>query len=136
MCPLNRSFFWPTMRRDASLFIANCSPCEKFRSLHPHPRSPMHTVRVGYRDEILAIDFVGGNGTLPGTPNSNKYILVMIDLFSRYVQAVALPNQNEQIVCTALLHSWIPRFGAVRKLLTDQGTTNLRFLEFFLALAY
>ena len=46
----------------------------------------------------------------------------MIDLFSRYVNAVALPNQNAQTVSMAHLNSWILRFGAPRKLLTDQGT--------------
>ena len=91
------------MRRDATLFIAICSTCEKCRSLRAQPRSPLHPVRVGYRGEILAIDLVGGKGTLPGTPSGNKYILVMIDLFSRYVNAVALPNQNAQTVCMALI---------------------------------
>ena len=62
MCRLNRSFFWPSMRRDAILFIAICSICEKFRSLRAQPRSPLHPVRVGYRGEILAIDLVGGKG--------------------------------------------------------------------------
>ena len=60
--------------------------------------------------------------TLPVKPQGNKYIIVMIDLFSRYIHAVALPNQNAQTVCTALLHSWVLRFGAPRKILTDQGT--------------
>ena len=40
MCRLNRSFFWPSMRRVASLFIATCATCEKFRSFRGHPRSP------------------------------------------------------------------------------------------------
>ena len=123
MCRLNRSFFWPTMRREASLFIATCSTCEKIRSLRAIPRSPLHPVRVGYLGEILAIDLLGGKGTLPVTPAGIKYILVMIDLFSRYVHAVALPKQSAQTVCNALSHSWVLRFGAARKILPDQGTT-------------
>ena len=65
MCRLNRSFFWPSMRRDASLFVAACPVCDKFRSLRSHPRSPLHPFRIGYRGDVLAIDLVGEKEPCP-----------------------------------------------------------------------
>ena len=45
----------------------------------------------------------------------------MINLFSRYVHSVALPNQTAQTFCTTVLNSWILRFGAPLKILTEEG---------------
>ena len=46
----------------------------------------------------------------------------MLDLFTRYVVAVALPNQSAVIVVNALLTQWLLRFGSPQRVLTDQGT--------------
>ena len=118
---LTRSVFWPSMKRDVDLFVMTCPVCDRFRNLHAKPRSPLHPVRVGFRGEILAIDLVGGKEALPTTVRDNKYILVMIDLFSRYVVAVPVPNQNAHTITDAVLNHWILVFGAPRRILTDQG---------------
>ena len=81
------------MKRDVDLYVVTCPVCDRFRSLHAKPRSPLHPVRVGFRGEILAIDLVGGKETLPTTDRENKYILVVIDMFSRYVLAVPVSNK-------------------------------------------
>ena len=68
ICYLTRSFFWPSMRRAALLFVAACSMSGKFRSMHAYPGRPLHIVTEIYGGEILTIDLAGGNGTLPGMP--------------------------------------------------------------------
>ncbi len=47
------------------------------------------------RGEIVAMELVGGQDTLLTTPFGNKYILVMIDLFTRYVIAVPVPDMQD-----------------------------------------
>ena len=65
---------------------------DKFRSLHKPPRSLLQVVRIGYLPEVIAIDFVRGTCTLPSTPNANAYVLVLLDLFSRFVYAARVSN--------------------------------------------
>ena len=45
----------------------------------------------GYPNQIVAIDFVG---PLPQTPRGNRYILVMVDLFTKWCEAVPLPSSD------------------------------------------
>ena len=58
------------------------------------PLSPLHSVRTGYRGEVLAVDLVGKTGTLHRTANCNKNLLVILDLFSRFVHASRLSNPS------------------------------------------
>ena len=103
----SRSFFWPSMVKDIKLFISTCSICDRFKTQVRMPKNTLSPVKVGFRGEILAIDVIGGKGTLPVTPRGNKYIFVMIDLFTRYVVAVAIPNQSVINICDALLNRFL-----------------------------
>ena len=52
------------------------------------------TLDVGGRGECLAMDIVGGQGSLPQTARANTYILTMIDCFTCFAVAVPLSNQS------------------------------------------
>ncbi len=63
----------------------------------------------------------GGKETLLTTPRGNKYILVMIDLFTRFVVAVAIPDTLAQTVVDAVMEKWCMLFAFPRRILTDRG---------------
>ena len=69
----------------------------------------------------MAVDILGGQGALVETEQGNKFILVMIDVFTKYLVAVALPNQLARSIARAILENWILVFGAPHRLLSDQG---------------
>nr|GEZ89121.1 reverse transcriptase domain-containing protein [Tanacetum cinerariifolium] len=51
----------------------------------------------------------------------NKYILVAVDYFSKWVEAKALPTNDARVVCK-FLKSLFARFGAPRAIISDRGT--------------
>ena len=69
----------------------------------------------------MAIDLFGGKASLPETARANRYILTMVDLFTKFGVAAAMPDQSAQTVADTLLARWVLLFGAPRRLLTDQG---------------
>ena len=50
-----------------------------------------------------------------------KNILYMIDMFSRYTQAVVIDRKTPDCVINALFNKWIPTFGVPNQILTDNG---------------
>ena len=60
-------------------------------------------------------------GPLPKTRRGNKYILVISDYFTRWAEAIGLPNQEATTVAQALMSEWICRYGAPESIHTDQG---------------
>nr|GEZ11425.1 reverse transcriptase domain-containing protein [Tanacetum cinerariifolium] len=51
----------------------------------------------------------------------NKYILVAVDYFSKWVEAKALPTNDAQVVCK-VLKNLFARFGTPRAIICDRGT--------------
>ncbi len=60
-------------------------------------------------------------GPLPETQAGHKYILTMMDGFSRYVSATTIPCKEASVVANQLLEHWICQFGTPVRIHTDQG---------------
>ena len=68
--------------------------------------------------ERIAIDVLG---PLPTTEAGNKYILVIADYFTKWVEAFPLPNQEAKTVADKLVNEVVCRFGIPLIIHTDQG---------------
>jgi len=71
---------------------------------------------LGYR---WSLDFAG---PLPVTSRHNRYVLVMVEHFSKWIELVALPDKSSEGVAYAFLDRVLSHFGAPAEVLTDQGT--------------
>ena len=78
--------------------------------------------------QLIGIDFVG---PLPETTEGNKYILSIIDLFSKFALAFATKRQDSQTV-TDCLRRVFAEFGVPSRILSDQGRCfeSREFLDF------
>ena len=52
----------------------------------------------------------------------NKYILVMVDYVSKWVEAMPTLNNNARVVKKKLRKVIFPRFGTLRALISDGGS--------------
>ena len=59
--------------------------------------------------------------TLPEFKNENKYIVVVVDLFTKYVELKALKSLKAEEAANKLLETMY-RHGVPQKILSDQGT--------------
>jgi transposase InsO family protein len=69
--------------------------------------------------EITSIDICGPN---PITRRGNRYLLIFICHFSRYSEAIAIPNQEAETVARALVSQVYPRHSCPQALSSDRGT--------------
>ena len=60
-------------------------------------------------------------GPLPTTESGNRYILVIGELFSKWVEAYALPDHTAESVVSRMVQEFMSRFGAPLDLHADQG---------------
>ena len=72
-------------------------------------------MRLGYR---WSLDFAG---PLVVTPRGAKYVLVMVEYFSKWIKLVALPQNSAKLAATTFLDYVLARFRASVEVLTDQG---------------
>jgi hypothetical protein len=86
-----------------------------FNALTPQLH-PLPIMGLGYH---WSLDFVG---PLPLTIRHNRYVLVMVEHFSKWIELVPSPNKSNEGFMYAFLNRVFSHFGAPAKVLTDQGT--------------
>jgi transposase InsO family protein len=72
--------------------------------------------------EVIHVDIVG---PLPVTASGNRYILTVMDRFTGYVQAYAIPNASSEQIAQTLLNNWIFIYGIPESILSDRGSDFL-----------
>ncbi|GFV08869.1 retrovirus-related Pol polyprotein from transposon 412 [Trichonephila clavipes] len=84
-----------------------------------HTKSPLGTFSTpDERFSHIHIDIVG-----PLPPSDGfQYLLTMIDRFSRWPEAVPIPDTSAKTISRAIFHHWIARFGCPSLITTDQGS--------------
>ena len=73
---------------------------------------------AGYPVERLHLDILG---PFPESSSGNKYILMLICLFTKWLEAYALADQTAEEITKAVVYNFISRFGIPEHLHTDQG---------------
>ena len=65
-------------------------------------------------------------GPLPLTPRGNRYVLLVTDCFTKWMESYAIPNQEAATVAEKLVSEFVCRFGVPHELHSHQGT-NFEF---------
>ena len=111
-------FYWPGYERDVECWVKEREQCQKRNPPQPNPPAPLGTLQTTGPFEILSWDIMG---PLPISSQGNKYILVVTDIFTKWVEAFALKDTTANTLATVLLNEVICRYGAPCTLHSDQG---------------
>jgi hypothetical protein len=109
---------WSGMKEDVSKFIAACPTCQKVRLGQGSIAAALRTTAAREPFEMVAVDTIG---PLPPDEAGNKFIIVAIDCFTRFVELFPTPTTTAKCAARALLHVF-GRYGAPKQLRSDQGT--------------
>ena len=115
---VKRRFHWYQLSKDVKLHIHTCSVCSANRQPYRRYKASLCKYQVGAPMDRIAIDIMG---PLPVSSRGNKYILVIGDYFTRWVEAFALPDQQAETVARTLVTEFVARYGAPLELHSDQA---------------
>jgi hypothetical protein len=105
-------------RDDIESWCRKCATCAASKEPRTRSRDLMKQYNVGALFDRIAFDIAG---PFPITDSDNKYIMVVMDYFSKGSEAYGLPNQEEVTVSRALMENWICRFGLPLERHLNQG---------------
>eukprot|EP00731_Ephydatia_muelleri_P015652 Em0009g76a len=111
-------FYWPGQRHDIEDWCRACELCAARKSPPRSNRAPMQQVLAGGPFQRVAMDILG---PLPLTDRGNKYILVLGDYFTKWVESFPIPNMEAKTIANMFVGHFVIRFGAPDVLHTDQG---------------
>ena len=116
---IKRSFMWYNMIRDCTAYVKSCATCNQNKKPARTIRAQLGSYHAGFPMERVHIDILGPFTT---SRTVNKYILMMCDQFSKWLECAAIPDQAAETVAQQFLEHFIATFGCSLEIHTDQGS--------------
>jgi len=112
-------YWWRSMNKDIDIHVRSCLACARRKS-----KSATAKVDIQQRD-IPDVPWARAHMDLTGpihrSTQGNRYILVVKDALTRYVETIPLKNNTANEVSSALTKEIICRHGGFGRLISDNG---------------
>ncbi len=115
---LKESFYWPQRSKSVITWCKDCSVCARRKGPVRRQHGPMQRFSAGAPMERVGVDILG---PLPVTERGNRYLLVAVDYFTKWPEAIPIVNQEATTIAEALVSNFFCRFGSCLELHSDQG---------------
>ena len=118
---LRNRFYWENMYKDTLEHVQSCLDCE----MKKFPSNTGASVPVSLTHGPVAepcqdwcVDLCG---PFPLSRKGNRYACIFMDRFSRFPEAVGIPDKKADTVAKVLVEQIVCRYGCPRTLLSDRG---------------
>jgi transposase InsO family protein len=114
---LKEKVWWPRLLSDVIRYVQSCRICQVNKGIRNKYLPRSMNIPTGPWSH-LAIDHIG---PFPMSNGGNRYILVIIDRFTRYVEAYACPDETAHTTAQIIIDKVICRYGFMSVLQSDRG---------------
>ncbi|GBM57276.1 Transposon Ty3-I Gag-Pol polyprotein [Araneus ventricosus] len=112
-------FYWDRLRADVEKWCRECHACGVRKGPKTRTKGCLQRYNVGASFERMALDILG---PFPVTTKGSRYVLVLMDYFTKWPEAIPIPDQEASTVAEELVQSWISCYGVLMILHSYQGT--------------
>lgn len=92
-------FWWPNMKDDIAYYVKSCLVCSSINTPLNRQLGSLQPTEVPLKAaETMSMDILG---PLRRTRRGNRYILVMVDFLTKWVELVVLGDQTAESITTA-----------------------------------
>ena len=116
---LQNRFYWKGITTDVKDYIRACNSCKLGKNRPNQREGFMQLFPATKPFETIHMDIVG---PLPLTRNGNRYILTMMDRYSRFIKMIPLSVITAPVIAMAFRNHWLLQYGVPDNTLTDRGT--------------
>ena len=118
---MEECFWWPGMSQALLKAVENCGRCIQYEA--KGQLLPMQPIICTEPMELVHIDYVGMEVTKATDKKPVvKNVLVVVDHFTRYVQAFVTKNHMARTMARVLYNNYFSVFSFPQRLMLDQGT--------------
>lgn len=108
------------MEVDCFRHVQTCHKCQIYADRIHVPLVSLNGISSLWPFAMWGIDVI--SCIEPTALNEHRFILVVIDYFTKWVEAASYTNVTKQVVARFLKHDIICRYGIPNKIITDNGS--------------
>ena len=112
-----KRFEWPGMKKACEKWVTACLSCQQVKDPRKL-RFPLQSIESSEFNEVVQID----HQKICMTDSGYNQVLVMIDHFTKYAEAVPCITASAEETCDHLINTWIARHGCPMTFQSDNGT--------------
>jgi len=116
---LKQKYYFPYMYTSVIEYVSLCHICQTTKTSPHMKKAPLKPLEIQPAFYRLHLDFVG---PLPKSSDGFRHILVIVDGTTLWMEAFPTKTSAEE-VAHILCKEIISRFGVMRQILTDQGSS-------------
>ena len=111
--------YWIGWKETVHQVVQECEECQRYHRGKVAKQGEMKEMTMGAPWERVGVDITG---PFPKSARGNKYMITLVDHFTKWAEAVPVPNHEATTVSRVLLEQVITRFGVPLQILTDRGS--------------
>lgn len=111
-------YFWSGMKPFVTDYIKRCAACQRYKIDNRKPAGLLQTPAPTRRFEVVSVDLFG---PLPRTSKGNRWILILEDTCSHWVELFALEKATSVECAEILISEVFLRYGVPRRMISDNG---------------
>ena len=111
-------YFWLTMETDCCQFVHRCLECQIHEDLIHMPPLELYALTSPWPFSVWGIDIIGKIS--PKSSNGHEFILVAIDYFTKWVEAVSYARLTSSGVASFIISHIICCYRVPHELISDR----------------
>ena len=116
---LSEHFYFNRLPSIVSDFVRSCHECQERKMTKAHTKSGIISYKTPTQPfQVWQMDLFG---PLPVTQSGNTYVFTAVDMFSKYLFTVPLPN-SDSITVSQAIFQLICTFGVCDCIISDRGS--------------
>lgn len=117
---IKSQYTWENMDNSIKTYIGNCDVCKAVKNTNRNQRAPMGAFREALQPwRVVSTDYIG---PLPRTKSGNKWILSIVDSFSKYVIIKPMKQSTAPTTCDLIEKNLFLVHGVPEKMISDNGS--------------
>ncbi|MCQ7416301.1 reverse transcriptase domain-containing protein [Salmonella enterica] len=116
---LRAGYYWLTMEADCIKYARKCHKCQIYADKAHAPASQLHVMTTPWPFSMWGMDVIGPID--PKASNGHRFILVAIDYFTKWVEAMSYREVTKGVVIKFIKKEIICRYGLPETIVSDNA---------------
>ncbi|PKI70779.1 hypothetical protein CRG98_008839 [Punica granatum] len=112
-------YYWSTMESDCVKHVKHCHRCQVYADQIKAPPNELRPMTASWPFSMWGMDVIGPIN--PKASNRHMFILVAIDYFTKWIEAITLASVIAKAIARFLRRDVISRYGVPTTIITDNA---------------